>query len=239
MRQEKTDDLEILFETDASFEDLSEFDLPEETAPVAEPITPTQRPAPQPVVAAQPQPVPDSEPVPMDEEPQPVYYQPQPVYYQPQPTEIYAARGVGAIDIRAPFEERLEELGETIMSYHARLQAHLTSYRKVKSRYSARYDSYRSGRNLLAKMAVGGKTLKLYLALDPADQALASGKYHPRDVSNTAAYAEVPFMLPIRSDLAVRKAMRVIDYMMNNFQIPKKRKRRPNGSGKQAQAKQQ
>lgn len=225
MRQDKTDDLEIQFLTDDFFEDLSEFDLPVQEAPVQPVQQPGFfRPAPQPVVAAQPQPVPQQQPVPMDEE-----------EYQPV-VDYSAARGVsGAIDIRAPFEERLEELGETIMSYHARLQAHLTSYRKVKSRYSARCDSYRSGRNLLAKMAVGGKTLKLYLALDPDDQALASGKYHPRDVSNTATYAEVPFMLPIRSDLAVRKAIRVIDYMMNNFQIPKKRKRRPNGSGKKAQ----
>ena len=82
-------------------------------------------------------------------------------------------------------------------------------------------------------MAVGGKTLKLYLAADPEDQALASGKYHPRDLSNTSAYAEVPFMVPIRSDLAVRKAIRVIDYMMGNFQIPKRRKRRKNGSAQQ------
>ena len=78
-------------------------------------------------------------------------------------------------------------------------------------------------------MAVGGKTLKLYLALDPDDPALAAGKYHPRNVGDTKAYEDVPLMLPIRSELAVRKAMRVIDYMMSRMQIPKKRKRRPNG----------
>ena len=82
------------------------------------------------------------------------------------------------------------------------------------------------GRDLLAKMAIGGKTLKLYLAVDPEDAALEDGKYHQRDLSETSAYQEVPFMLPIRSNLAVRKACRVIDYMMDNFNIPKKRPRR-------------
>ena len=226
MRQDKTDDLEIQFNLDEFYEDLSEFDLPEET-----PATPVQepgfvRPAPQPVMAAQPQPVPEQEPVPMDEPVQPVY----------QPVQYYSAKGVGAIDIRDPFIVRLEQLGPVIQSYHDRLQAHLTSYRKVKSRYSMRCDSFRSGRNLLAKMAVGGKTLKLYLALDPDDQALAAGKYHPRNVGDTKAYEEVPLMLPIRSDLAVRKSMRPIDDMTKNFQIPKKRKRRPNGYKNQIQS---
>lgn len=144
-----------------------------------------------------------------------------------EPADYRTAVGVvGSIDIRKSFIERLSEMDESVIEWHDRLQAHLTSYRKVKSRYSARCDSYRMGRDLLAKMAIGGKTLKLYLALDPEDAALEDGKYHQRDLSETSAYQEVPFMLPIRSDLAVRKACRVIDYMMENFNIPKRRPRK-------------
>lgn len=144
-----------------------------------------------------------------------------------EPADYKTAVGVtGSIDIRPSFIERLSEMDERVIEWHAQLQAHLTSYRKVKSRYSARCDSYRMGRDLLAKMAIGGKTLKLYLAVDPEDAALDDGKYHQRDLSETSAYQEVPFMLPIRSDLAVRKACRVIDYMMDNFNIPKRRPRR-------------
>ena len=144
-----------------------------------------------------------------------------------EPADYRTAVGVvGSIDIRKSFIERLSEMDERVIEWHDRLQAHLTSYRKVKSRYSARCDSYRRGRDLLAKMAIGGKTLKLYLALDPEDAALEDGKYHQRDLSETSAYQEVPFMLPIRSDLAVRKACRVIDYMMENFNIPKRRPRK-------------
>lgn len=144
-----------------------------------------------------------------------------------EPADYRTAVGVvGSIDIRKSFIERLSEMDERVIEWHDRLQAHLTSYRKVKSRYSARCDSYRMGRDLLAKMAIGGKTLKLYLALDPEDAALEDGKYHQRDLSETSAYQEVPFMLPIRSDLAVRKACRVIDYMMENFNIPKRRPRK-------------
>ena len=236
MRTDRNDDFKFEFERDESFEDLSEFDLPlANDAPVAG-VSAAQEPASEPAYV-QPEVAPEDEVY--EEMPEygeePAQPQPEPVQPVVQPSAGgVVIRGVtGAIDIRPNFEERLAELGDDIIGYHARLQAHLTSYRKVKSRYRARCDSYRSGRNRLAKMAGGGKTLKPHLAVDPEDQALASGKYHPRDLSNTSAYAEVPFMVPIRSDLAVRKAIRVIDYMMGNFQIPKRRKRRKNGSAQQ------
>lgn len=193
------------YQTNDEFEDLSEFDIAEEH--------------PDPVLA--------------ESEEYVQSYEPEEVYDDYQEGEAIVGRGiVGSIDIRQSFIERLSEMDENVIRWHDELQAHLVTYRKVKSRYSARCDSYRCGRELLAKMAIGGKTLKLYLALDPEDAALEDGKYHQRDLSETSAYQEVPFMLPIRSDLAVRKACRVIDYMMENFQIPK---RRPRKKRKQAE----
>ena len=198
------------------FEDLSEFDIEEDEVAPAEVA---------PAVEAEKTPVYEEMPTPeYEEEPAAEAYEEE--TYYPEPDGVTAQGVVGSIDIRPSFIERLMEMDESVIEWHAQLQEHLTSYRKVKSRYSARCDSYRMGRDLLAKMAIGGKTLKLYLAVDPEDAALEDGKYHQRDLSETSAYQEVPFMLPIRSSLAVRKACRVIDYMMGNFNIPKKRPRR-------------
>ena len=198
------------------FEDLSEFDIEEDEVAPAEVA---------PAVEAEKTPVYEEMPTPeYEEEPAAEAYEEE--TYYPEPDGVTAQGVVGSIDIRPSFIERLMEMDESVIEWHAQLQEHLTSYRKVKSRYSARCDSYRMGRDLLAKMAIGGKTLKLYLAVDPEDAALTDGKYHQRDLSETSAYQEVPFMLPIRSELAVRKACRVIDYMMENFNIPKKRPRR-------------
>ncbi len=199
------------------FEDLSEFDIAEETEQLSRVEEEVRE------VAAYKQPV--QEDVPEEVYEEEVYEEPAAEVY-PEPDGITAVGVVGSIDIRPSFIERLSEMDESVIGWHAQLQAHLTSYRKVKSRYSARCDSYRMGRDLLAKMAIGGKTLKLYLAVDPEDAALEDGKYHQRDLSETSAYQEVPFMLPIRSDLAVRKACRVIDYMMGNLNIPKRRPRK-------------
>lgn len=193
------------------FEDLSEFDIEEE----AEEVVPAREVVRE--VAAYEEPAYEEESAEEDAE--------ETAYAEPADYKT-AVGVVGSIDIRPSFIERLSEMDESVIEWHAQLQEHLTSYRKVKSRYSARCDSYRMGRDLLAKMAIGGKTLKLYLAVDPEDAALDDGKYHQRDLSETSAYQEVPFMLPIRSNLAVRKACRVIDYMMENFNIPKRRPRR-------------
>lgn len=193
------------------FEDLSEFDIEEET----EEVVPAREVVRE--VAAYEEPAYEEESAEEDAE--------ETAYAEPADYKT-AVGVVGSIDIRPSFIERLSAMDESVIEWHSQLQEHLTSYRKVKSRYSARCDSYRMGRDLLAKMAIGGKTLKLYLAVDPEDAALDDGKYHQRDLSETSAYQEVPFMLPIRSNLAVRKACRVIDYMMENFNIPKRRPRR-------------
>ena len=203
------------FNENEEFEDLSEFDIEENEEPVLAQENVVRN-------VAYSQPVKDDY-----DEFEEVEAQEEGDEVPAEEIENITAVGVtGSIDIRPSFIERLSEMDESVIEWHAQLQAHLTSYRKVKSRYSARCDSYRMGRDLLAKMAIGGKTLKLYLAVDPEDAALEDGKYHQRDLSETRAYQEVPFMLPIRSSLAVRKACRVIDYMMENLNIPKRRPRK-------------
>ena len=115
---------------------------------------------------------------------------------------------------RESFQTRISNVDDETKSYYDKLVAKLLSYKKLKSRVSLRCVSFRQGRKLMAKIALGGKTLKLYLAINPNLAELSEGKYHPRDLSETKAYEEVPTMLPIKSDLAVRKACQVIDMMM-------------------------
>lgn len=120
-------------------------------------------------------------------------------------------------DIREPFEVRIQKVDEVTRDYYEQLSAHLTSFKKVKSRKSIRCDSYRIGRKLVAKIALGGNSLKLYLAIPKDAEILVNGKYHARDLSNTKAYEEVPTMFSIKSQLAVRKAQEVIDFMMRHY----------------------
>ena len=50
--------------------------------------------------------------------------------------------------------------------------------------------------------------------VDPNEPMLKDGKYHPRDLSKTKAYEQVPTMLPIKSDVDLRKAKSAIQYVV-------------------------
>lgn len=126
-------------------------------------------------------------------------------------------------DQRLSFEERIKTMGEDVRKYHSALQEYLLSFKKIKSRLSNRCDSYRVGRELLCKMAIGGKTLKIYLAIDANRQDVLEKKLHFRDLSSSLAYKEVPAMIPVKSDLCVKKVCEVIDIMMQEKGITKKK----------------
>ena len=126
-------------------------------------------------------------------------------------------------DQRLCFDDRIKTMGEDVRKYHSALQEYLLSFKKVKSRLSNRCDSYRVGRELLCKMAIGGKTLKIYLAIDANRTDILEKKLHFRDLSSSLAYKEVPAMIPVKSDLCVKKVCEVIDIMMQDKDIAKKK----------------
>ena len=95
--------------------------------------------------------------------------------------------------------------------FYNAIKNHFLSY-KVKARLSWNYESYNAGRKKLAKINVRGKTLVLYLALEPAKYE--NTKYHFRDASESKKFAETPMMLKIRSSRGVKHAIELIDAMM-------------------------
>jgi ribosomal protein L15 len=71
------------------------------------------------------------------------------------------------------------------------------------------------GRNTVAKFGIRGKTLSLYLALDPAKYE--DTKYIYDDVSEIKKYAGVPMRVKLRSDRSVKWTKELIaDLMQNN-----------------------
>ena len=61
-------------------------------------------------------------------------------------------------------------------------------------------------------MKIRGKTLCLYLALDPNEYK--TSVYHHLDVSDNKSVAGTPMMVKVKSALGVRKAIRLIDEML-------------------------
>ncbi len=115
---------------------------------------------------------------------------------------------------RQSFEERINEIDEASMEYYNRLHSRFLSYKGVKSRLSLRCDSYRAGKKLLAKITIGGNSLKIYLDIDASQEDIAQKKIRFRDMFKASAYKEVPAMIPIKSELCARKVCDIIDIMM-------------------------
>ena len=100
--------------------------------------------------------------------------------------------------------------------YYSALKNHCLSY-PLKSRISWKADTFRKGRSAYLMMKVRGKTLALYFALDP--KAYDAEVYHQRDVSCYKCYEKCPMMIKVRSDLALRKAKKLIDEMMEKAEF--------------------
>ncbi len=108
---------------------------------------------------------------------------------------------------RISFSERFLTIDEELQDRYNALKAEIISY-GVKSRISATGDTYRLHKKTYCKIAISGKNLKLYLALDYNDYKDTT--YPVKDVGNKGVYADIPVVLKVRSDLSLKRAKELI-----------------------------
>ncbi len=106
------------------------------------------------------------------------------------------------------FEAKLIQGGAKLKSYYTELKNELLSYQKVTARRSWHHEAFRRGRGTVAKLAIRGKTLRLYLALDPAPYE--ESKYLVEDASSVAKFAKTPLLYRIKNDRRCRYAKDLI-----------------------------
>ncbi len=97
-------------------------------------------------------------------------------------------------------------------NYYGSVRNALLSYKKVNSNIAWGAERFHKGRETIARFKIRGKTLVLYLALDPAQHEFSV--YHHKDVSDNKSVAGTPMMIKIKSPLGVKKAIRLIDEML-------------------------
>lgn len=96
--------------------------------------------------------------------------------------------------------------------YYGDIKHALLSYKKVNSNIAWGAERFNKGRETIARLKIRGKTLCLYLALDPNEYK--TSVYHHADVSDNKSMNGTPMMVKIKSGLGVRKAVRLIDEML-------------------------
>ncbi|MCH5164564.1 MAG: hypothetical protein J1F36_06065, partial [Clostridiales bacterium] len=122
-------------------------------------------------------------------------------------TRIVLNRSFAARLSQAPFETR---------NNYNELKNYILSFKKVNSRISWRYDTFNKGRTKICKLQVRGKSIIMYVALDPKT---LDEKYHHEDVSEVARYADIPTKLKIKSERSLKYAQEFIDMVMADKDI--------------------
>lgn len=107
------------------------------------------------------------------------------------------------------FRARLIQSEDEVKEWYGALKNCILSYDKVSSRISWKHENFTYRRNAVAKLFIKGKTLYLYLALNPADYA--DSKYKLEDVSNVSQFAETPALYKLKSEKRVRYAQDLIE----------------------------
>ena len=121
--------------------------------------------------------------------------------------------------IRISFQDRMKTASLEQRQHYDELKNYLLSYR-VKSRVSSVGDMFRLHKEEYVKIAIAGKGLKLYLALDPKDYA--DSTIPVDDASDKKMYQNIPLVFKVKSSLSVKRAKVLIDDLMTKKGLPQK-----------------
>lgn len=102
------------------------------------------------------------------------------------------------------------------------LKNEILSYRGVKSRVVNGGDYFRRPGKQIAKIILIGKTIRLALALNPADYDY--NLYHQKDRGGMKKYADTPMFVKVQSPLGVRRALALIADLMEQEGLKKNKK---------------
>lgn len=109
--------------------------------------------------------------------------------------------------VRIPFDQRMAQADDVVKGSYNELKSLLKSY-GLNNRIANGGDSFRLRRVTYCKITIAGKSLKLYLALNPNDYA--NSTYPIKDASSKAIYKETPLVFKVRSGLSLRRAEELI-----------------------------
>ena len=125
------------------------------------------------------------------------------------------------VRLKKSFTAKMKQSEDNVKGYYSAIKNALKSYKRINSNISWHGDRFNLGRDTVAKMNICGKTLCLYLALNPEDQELKQTVYHQKNVGEQKAYESTPFMVKVKSDGAAKKAVRLVGILAEKLEAQK------------------
>lgn len=121
--------------------------------------------------------------------------------------------------IRIPFQERMAKADPMMLGHYDELKNYILSY-QVKSRISNTGEMFRLHKEEFVKITVAGKSLKLYIALNPEDYK--DSPIPVDDASDKKIYKQIPLVFKVKSELSLKRAKKLVDDLMAKKSLPQK-----------------
>lgn len=118
--------------------------------------------------------------------------------------------------LRRTFRSRLIQ-NLRAQDLYTELKNLLLTFSAVKSRMTQSGENFRVSGQKIAKINISGKTLCLYLALDPEEYI--SGKYRFSNVSDKKVYAETPMKLRVTGSRSLKHAKELIEVLAHKNEL--------------------
>ncbi len=106
------------------------------------------------------------------------------------------------------YKAKMSMAADATKKYYSEIKNAFLAYKKVKSTISWGGERFNFGRANLAKIVIRGKTLTMYLNLDPSKYPVT--KFHQEDVSAKKAYAQLGMKIKVKSDLGLKRALELV-----------------------------
>ena len=171
------------------------------------------QPAPQPVVAQQPQPAPKN-PFANAKKAKPApsvapSAKPAPISAEEDDEEEQTTR------YKRSFIARIIQSDEETKGYYSKLKNAILQYTRTNSQVNWSNDRFSFKGETIAKIGVNGKTLCMYIALDPEE--FSTSVYHQKYEGDKKMYEKTPMMVKIKSEVGLKRALRLIPLLMEKI----------------------
>ncbi len=113
------------------------------------------------------------------------------------------------------FLAKIAQSEDEVKVCYSELKNFFLSYQKVNSQVNWSNDRFSYGRETIAKLAIRGKSLCAYLALNPDE--FPENVYHQKFAGDTKMYEMTPMMIKVKSSVALKRAIRLIELLMERF----------------------
>lgn len=133
-----------------------------------------------------------------------------PLVYGEESYDVITRRNVS-------FTARLILSDDKVKQWYTELKNELLSYKKTKARTSWKRETFRVGREVVARIAFRGKTMCLYLPLNAVD--FADSKYLVEDVSDVLSNVETPMLYRLKSARRIKYAAELIAMSMEKLGV--------------------